>query len=95
MTNRLWKLMGVCILFIFLFPGHPTFSQSKKAESSLKDSSKQHQVDLKTDDLPASIPEVMDTLQGIGHYVGQEISKAASKASRVSGSLRDENIWLP
>ncbi len=49
MTNRQWKLMGVCILFILLFPGHQTFSQSKKAESSLKDSSKQHRVDLKTE----------------------------------------------
>jgi hypothetical protein len=77
------------------FPATRPFLSQKKAESSLKDSSKQHQVDLKTDDLPASIPKVMDTLQGIGHYVGQEISKAASKAFRVSGSLRDENIWLP
>lgn len=83
MTINLWKVTGPCMLFIFIFSSSTIFSQTTESKSSHKDSAKQSHVDLKVEDLPQPIPKALDTLKRMGNNVGEEISKATSKAAEV------------
>jgi hypothetical protein len=91
MKNDLWKPMGLCLLFIFLFSSSPSFSQTKETESSHKDSAKQNHGTLKVEELPAPNPKVMETLQQIGNKAGKEFSKATGKAANAVNQAVREN----
>jgi len=83
MTDNPWKVTSSHMLFIFLCSDAPIFSQTTEPKCSHKDSSAQYLGGGKADDLPQSISKVMDTFKQIGNGVGEEISKAESKAAKV------------
>lgn len=91
MTHNLFKKTGLCILLTFVFYGDPSFSQSTEPGSSPQESSSPNHIDLKIEDLPHPIPNMLDTLKRIGNDVGNEISKATGKAAEaVNKAVRPE-----
>jgi hypothetical protein len=77
------KVTSLCLLGACLFSGSLIFAQAPEPEFAPGRDSAPKRIDLKVEDLPQPIPHALDALQRIGNNVGEEISKATSKAAEV------------
>jgi hypothetical protein len=77
------KVTSLCLLGACLSSGSLIFAQTPEPESAPTGNSPPKRIDLKVEDLPQPIPRTLDALQRIGNNVGEEISKATSKAAEV------------